>query len=241
MTEQSYRSSHVDKGQDYQDIFVERRDLAMAWAVERRLLDELVLRRFGDRPFRYLDFACGTGRILAHMERHATESVGVDVSRSMIACARPWLERATVIRGDLTRDPVLGDRRFDLITAFRFFPNAEPELRHEAMAALVRHLAPGGVIVFNNHQNSVALRRRLLRVAGRDPGHEMRPAEVGELLDGVGLEVQAVHGVGLLPFSHRFMPLPVGLLTDLEHRLADTPLSRRLATSLLFECGRRAS
>ena len=46
--------------------------------------------------------------------------------------------RATLVEGDLTREPLLGERRFDLVTAFRFFPNAEPALRRDVMAALVR-------------------------------------------------------------------------------------------------------
>lgn len=200
------------------------------------MLDEIVARRFGGGPFRALDFACGTGRILSYLEDRAREATGVDVSPTMLAVARRRVRTARIIEGDLTREDLLGDARFDLITCFRFFPNAQPELRAEVMDRLVAHLAPHGLLVFNNHQNHRGLRRRLVRAVGKDPGHEMRTDEVDALVHGAGLRVLRRHGVGLLPLTHRMIVLPVPLLARVEHRLAGSPVARRWATSILYEC-----
>ncbi len=226
----------MGKGADYQAVFSERRDLALHWEIEQRLLDEIVTRRFGGGPFRYLDFACGTGRILAHVERRAGEATGVDLSPTMLQVARQRVQRARIVEGDLTRDDLLGDARFDLITCFRFFPNAQPALRAQVMERLVAHLAPQGLLVFNNHQNHRGLRRRLVRAVGRDPGHEMRTDEVDTLVRGAGLRVLRRHGVGLLPLSHRMIVAPVPILARVEHGVADTPVAVRWATSILYEC-----
>ena len=89
-----------------------------------------VLRDHAPRtPLVHLDFACGTGRILEYFAGRVDSSTGVDVSDSMMEVAGRWPPKAELIEADLTQNDVLGDRRFNLITAFRFFPNAEPELR----------------------------------------------------------------------------------------------------------------
>ena len=40
---------------------------------------------------------------------------------------------------------------FDLVTSFRFFGNAQDELRSSALAAINRHLRPQGYLIINNH------------------------------------------------------------------------------------------
>lgn len=167
---EDYRSSHLDKGRGYHDKFEGANYRAVLWKLERAILTRIVQRRFRDRDaVRHLDFACGTGRVLSHLSPLVGQSVGVDVSESMIEVAREELPDVQVHLADVTRDPVLDDQRFELITAFRFFPNAEWKLRDDAMAKLVQLLAPDGVIVFNNHIRKGSLRfafRRLLAFSG---------------------------------------------------------------------------
>ena len=52
----------------------------------------------------------------------------------MLALARERCPHAKVILGDVTTTPGLAPGPFDLITAFRFFLNAEPTLRNEVLA-----------------------------------------------------------------------------------------------------------
>ncbi len=64
-------------------------------------------------------------------------ATGIDVSASMLAVARQSAPSAEIVEGDPTREDLLSERHFDLITAFRSFPNAEDPLREAAMAARV--------------------------------------------------------------------------------------------------------
>ena len=166
MSETSYRESHLQKGADYRESFATQPHLAMVWSLERRLLTRIVRERFPAELPTYLDFACGTGRILGRLPQAAASSTGVDVSPSMLQVARNTLTGVELIQADLTCTDTLGDRRFDLITAFRFFPNAEAQLRQDALTAIVRHLEPDGMLIFNNHRNRASLIRRIV-VAGR--------------------------------------------------------------------------
>lgn len=117
---------------------------------------------------RALDFACGTGRILAELEGVFPEVVGVDVSPSMLVHARARCHKARILEVDLTKsDPLL---RVDVATAFRFFLNAEPALQSAALHAIHRELNPGGFLVANIHVNansvlgwSYRVRNRVLR------------------------------------------------------------------------------
>ncbi|MBB3770299.1 SAM-dependent methyltransferase [Angulomicrobium tetraedrale] len=97
-----------------------------------------------------LDLGCGTGAFLAGID--APVRVGVDPARAMldVARARPGGESVEWIEAD-ARHLDLG-RRFDLIVmtghAFQVFLDAHDQ--RAALAALARHLAPGGRFIFDS-------------------------------------------------------------------------------------------
>ena len=198
-----YVERHKGRGADYAETFSPEANpyRAMVWRLERRALDDILRRYLVPGKIAQLDFACGTGRILGHFRDQVASATGVDVSPSMMEVARTAAPAAELIEADLTRNDVLGDRSFDLVTAFRFFPNAEPELRRSALSALARHLAPGGILVFNNHKNRNSLRRRLLRLLGRDVVTlgTMSHVEVESLVAGAGLQILEVVPLAVLP------------------------------------------
>src|SRR5574338_50471 len=223
----SYRESHLDKGSDYHAVFHENPRRSLIWSIEQELITKIVERFFGARPIDHLDFACGTGRILALLHERTRSSTGVDVSASMLVIARQNAPRAELIEGDLTRTDVLGARRFDLITAFRFFPNAEPELRRDAIRALTRRLAPGGILIFNNHCNLSGLSRRLVRLVRRGTAghHGMWESEVLELVAAAWLAVRARYHVGLIPESETRVLRPRALLAAVERAAPHLPVA----------------
>ena len=55
---------------------------------------------------------------------------------------------------DITRQS-LGDT-FDVVTAFRFFLNAEQQLRREVLEAIRKHLKPDGRLVCNIQMNATS-------------------------------------------------------------------------------------
>lgn len=240
-----YRASHLAEGPDYHARFERHAWRAILWELEREILLDVVARRLPDaRAASLLDFACGTGRILSLLETRVGEAVGVDVSESMLAVAKEQLGRARLLCCDLTREPALEGRRFDLITAFRFFPNAEPALRDEAMARLRGLLAPGGVLVYNNHLRcgSASLRwdglLRRLRLRGRKKRrHCMSDAEMDRLAAAHGLRIVESHAIGVLPVLKERRPLLGRWLTRrIERGARRLPALRRLAATRIDVC-----
>lgn len=240
-----YRSSHLGEGAGYHERFERHVWRAILWELEREILLDVLARRVPQpRAASLLDFACGTGRILALLETHVGEAVGVDVSPSMLAVAEQQVRRATLLRCDLTREPALEGRRFDLITAFRFFPNAEPALRHEAMERLCGLLAPGGLLIYNNHLRcgSASLRweaalRRIGVRRKKKPRHCMSDAEMERLAADHGLAIVESHRIGVLPVLKERRPLLGRRLTRRLERMANRlPALQRLAATRIDVC-----
>jgi SAM-dependent methyltransferase len=199
-----YRQSHVGKGADYdRDLAAGAFDSYMT-ARETVLLPPLVRDLFPRTPPKYLDFACGTGRITALVEPLARESCGVDVSESMIAEASRKCPRTRFVLRDLTTDP-LEETNFDLATAFRFFGNAQDDLRRAAFCAISRHLVRGGYVIFNNHRNHASGRALLQRATGRFDDHaDLDLDKIRRLMEPAGLQLVRTTGIGWWQLAHRF-------------------------------------
>jgi predicted TPR repeat methyltransferase len=211
----------------------------MVWRLEQRVLDRVLSDHLESGKVALLDFACGTGRIMGHLLGRVGSVTGVDVSSSMMEIARKVAPGAELIEADLTQNDVLGERCFDLVTSFRFFPNAEPELRRSVMRALARHLSPRGVLVFNNHKNRNSLRRRISRFLGREVTRgTMTHAEVETLLAGAGLRILETIPLASLPISDKHLLLPISLLEPVERWLGGSPRLASVAQDIIYVCAR---
>lgn len=236
-----YTESHKQKGRDYHETFTPEVNphRAMLWRLEQRALDGILRDHLEPGKVAHLDFACGTGRVLGHLRSRVASATGVDVAPSMMAVAREVAPEAELIEADLTQRDVLGERQFDLITAFRFFPNAEPELRLAVLRVLARHVAPRGVLVFNNHKNRNSIRGRISRFLGRaDSMPTMTDAEVRALVADAGLRVVESIPLASLPFSDNHLILPIPLLEFLEWRISGVPALTGIAQDVIYVCAR---
>jgi ubiquinone/menaquinone biosynthesis C-methylase UbiE len=228
MNDRSYVHSHTapGKGAHYDNTYRTDSWHRYLWSREQYVLAAILKDYFPQKPVNLLDFACGTGRIVAALEDNVHSSTGVDVSDEMLEVARAKLRVTELHKANLLEDNIFPGRRFDMITAFRFFVNAEPELRRGALRALEPLLAPDGILVFNNHQNADAPSIQLLQVyaaARRLPlANTMTMKQCRELLAGVGLEIDRVYGVGTLHIPR----------INLPHRLYS--VADRFATARLF-------
>jgi SAM-dependent methyltransferase len=145
----------------------------------------------------------------------------------MLALARPRCPESRLVRHDVTAGPHpdLPDS-VDLITAFRFFLNADPDLRQDVLSWMRAVLAPDGVLIANFHLNPCSLRGGylLLRWGGRprNPMFSRRAAE--RLLDEAGFEVGACYGYEYLPYRREGRrPLFSRARPSVETRLLDRP------------------
>lgn len=233
-----YRNSHLEreKGKTYHETFSSEPYRKMIWQLEKDILDRILISYFQNTEIHHLDFACGTGRILSYLEDRTKNSVGVDISASMLEIARDNNRAAEIIEADLTSEDVLGERKFNLITAFRFFPNAQPELRKQVMNLLSIHLEDNGYIVFNNHKNSGSTRNRLARLIGRRGYKGMSITEVEMLLAEFELEIAEKYHLSVFPASDTHMLLPLFLLQKVETRLSKCHILQNYGENIIFVC-----
>ncbi len=235
-----YRDSHKKKGAHYHQGFAEIPYRTLMWEMEQRVFDRILEDFYSASAPDHLDFACGSGRILGYLSDRVASSTGVDVAASMLAVARANIPDATLVECDLTRDDPFEGRAFGLITAFRFFPNAQPALRRDAMAALVRHLAPDGLLVFNNHVNAASLVKRITRLCGRKRP-SMTVGEVRRLVDGAGLEIVKAYPLGFLPMTEKWMLRPLRLAKAIETTASRLLPGSNIALNNIYVCRKAVS
>lgn len=205
---EDYRQSHADKGEDY-DRFIEGTpfDAYMAeW--EARQLQQILPRLFPAKDARHLDFACGTGRIIATVAPHCRESTGVDISPTMLEVARAKCPAVTFVHADVTSSPVDLGAPFDLITAFRFFGNAQDELRARVLARLNHYLRGGGILIINSHRNPAALKNVLHRLTGGKDELDLTHEKLERLLNTHGFETVLRRPIGFWIFRNAIASRP---------------------------------
>jgi len=224
------------------------------WCLERIYLMHVLDRHFRVTRPRYLDFACGSGRVIAALEGgRMAESTGIDVSPSMLELARAKLQWSRIVGGDATTDPSLLEGPYDLITAFRFFLNADGALRARALTTLHGALADDGLLVLNVHGNATSLRaisllaRRLRRRppdggGGADGADSPEPRQLSfsamrRLLHRHGFEVTEVRGFGVL--TERLHRLLTPRLHARLQRLLTLGPGKYLAVDLVLVCRKR--
>jgi SAM-dependent methyltransferase len=216
------------------------------WCLERVYVMQILDRRFRNSRPRYLDFACGTGRIIAPLEggRMATSS-GIDVSANMLERARRKLQWSNLILGDPTIDASLAPGPYELITAFRFLMNADDALRARALRYFWNVLTDDGVLIVDLEANATSL--WMLDRAARSPrrrGFDGRRSAtlsfwgMRRLLRRHGFEVVEVRGYGFLPPRwHRLLTATTSLVLE---RFGKGPV-KYFAGHLMFVCQKRPS
>jgi len=216
------------------------------WQWQRPVLERIIQDALRGRtsPARLLDFACGTGRVLACVESLVDVAEGVDISEKMVALARAKCRQARFKVGDILAQPELLQPSYEVITAFRFLLNVEPAVRRRVLLKLREVTCePDGLLIVNVHGNSRSLRHpavvwRRWREAARPTGamlNEMSLAETKSLLRASGFEIVRQFGFGLLPPTLYRTPLrrPAARLDQL---CAGDNLWRNCSIDLMFVC-----
>lgn len=244
MSAPTYSDSHTQpgKGRQYDEYYGSDPGARYLWSREREVLASALDEFLGGRSVRALDFACGTGRICSFLESRVASQTGVDVSEAMLVEARAKLSRTTLVTANLVESNPFERESFDLITAFRFFVNAEPSLRKAVMRALAPLLKPDGVFIFNDHQNIDSPYWRATRAYADLRGfarfNSLSIAECRALVGDAGLEVVRVYPVGLLRVPK--LELPVALQRTADRLANALPIAARWSTSPILVARRRA-
>ena len=241
------RSSYSDSFQtpqmvaEYEDIIFGPDSFdSYLWTIQRQFLKKVLDQAAASKAdrLRILDFACGTGRILEVLEEYSAAPVGVDVSAEMLRRAVTRTGCSELRCGELAR--MVPEDDWDVITAFRFFLNAEPEVRAETMSALARRLKPDtGRLIFNVHGNRNSLRHLTLawhRARGLPgPVNDLSRSQIVLMTKNAGLEILSWTATGFFPQAfHRTFPSAAFKYLD---QCATTFLPR-FGIDLMFVCAR---
>ncbi len=214
---------------------------SLLWRLEQRTLNALLeSASFVPHRDRYLDFACGTGRVLSYLAPHFDTAAGVDISEAMLVQARRRAPRAVLRAADVTTDPEVVGGEYDLVTSFRFLLNADPSDRLPAMRWIRSRLRDeNSRVVVNNHGNlwthkAVTHALRRLRGGHRGTtGNVLSHRQVLRLAEASGFEVESVHGMGLLG-GQALRLIPFERMTLLQEALREKPFVELLGEDQLY-------
>lgn len=228
-----FKSATKEYYEGYHASFETRPGRKMMWDLEQAVLHQLADEK---KPQLHLDFAGGTGRVSKTLEAHVADQVILDISEGMLAVAQQHLTKARVICADFNQGvDQLADHSVDLVTSFRFFPNAEVALREQAMAFLVQKMADGGWLVCNNHRNFWSLSYFFSRVCfmGGDVG--MKNSEMIDLAEKQGLKLVKAYSLGWVPQNEDRSLFSWSITQKIEHALLQNWAKRfRLGYNTLF-------
>jgi SAM-dependent methyltransferase len=238
-----YTESHKDikKALNYEyNLYADETYDSCMWEIEKKyLLKEIGSIKKG--KIKYLDFACGTGRVISFVEPLIAESTGVDVSNNMLDIAKNKTIKSRLINCDLTTKDVIKGEEYDLITVFRFFLNAQDELRRKVMPLLSEKLSNNGLLIFNIHGNTSSY--HLLPVILWRLGikkTELKHLSYFETLDIIrksNLKLIKLYGVGFIPssFYRWFKPLRK-ILLNLDNFFSRIFFLKYFSRYLIYVC-----
>jgi SAM-dependent methyltransferase len=205
---------------------------------EKPYLENLFARLRQECPGRYLDFACGTGRILQLGFPHFAESVGIDVSNVMLAEARRRVPGARFIQADvMVNPPPTGT--FNVISLFRFILSAEHYLREGVLLWLRSVIARDGVLVLNNHLNGrspLGVIHRVDNIRHGRPGAPPSDRDIEMLLQRCRFKVFEQYGFGVIPPWRDRRLFPSTPLLYLEKLLGKSKMLQKHAKDRIYLC-----
>lgn len=200
-----YRESHLEKSHNYDETLemggLDTYMLERENATLNRILPGLVSKY---KLQRYLDFACGTGRITSIFEKYVPESFGVDISENMVSVAKEKCTKTSFTIKDITSE-VLEIQPVDVISSFRFFGNAQDELREAVLGKLNTLLNKNGLLIVNNHRNPSSILLRLSNFTGGKDEADLTCQKFDQLLEGAGFRVIKKIAIGTWLIRYKFI------------------------------------
>ncbi|HEX4055748.1 MAG TPA: class I SAM-dependent methyltransferase [Tepidisphaeraceae bacterium] len=215
----------------------------LLWQIEQDQLRAIVAEMKLNQPhIEALDFASGTGRITALLENLVDAVTGIEISQSMCDIATKKVQRARILCADILAAGAPVEGKYDLITAFRFFLNADPALRLPALKSLAERLKDRqSLLVFNNHGNLWShkllmwpvYKVRRLGKGRRVTGNYLTTGAMLSLMAEAGLRLQRTFPSGF--YSAKILPV-VGYDKAIrwERRASKSPLLGRFCVNQLY-------
>jgi SAM-dependent methyltransferase len=233
----------AERASKYDAGYIEQGYASLLYQIEKEYLRESISAfRQNHSHIKLLDFACGTGRITTFVEPLVDQSVGIDISESMLELAKTKTRTTEFICGDLTTDPSICPGPFDLITVFRFVTNAEPQLRETALLYLQARLRDHhSWLIFNVHRNinSYLFLHRIIQkmkpAASEYDWNYLSIQEARQLAQLSGLKIERIFGFGFLS-SHIAAHIPYKIALKIESGLSRVPFLNKFGCEFIAVC-----
>ena len=230
-----YRNSHQRLGEIYDDVLNNKFENIL-WEIEERCLKDIFVRYNINQESKVLDFACGTARITSFLDTIFSNVTGVDISESMLDKAKKRDLRCKFILRDITKEPL--DGKFDLLTSFRFFLNANDELCNEVLQSLKKNMTKDSIFVFNIHGNRNSILGLIFfiqkKLGMQGVLNTMSYRSIKNMFNNNGYEIIEYRGIGLFPGRKNVILLPQKLLIKTEILLGKIPFIRYFCKDYLF-------
>ena len=194
------------------------------WQIEKEIIKKILK---GKEKSKILDFATGTGRVLKFLEENNfNHLVGIDSSSEMLKQAKRKLKKKTKLfcldiseKKDFNK---IKKERFDIIIAFRFFLNAEKDLREDILDKLKTILKKDGFLIFNIHKNKksfIFFIKKLLNGFSKEKINVVSFKEVKKWVSKKGLKIQNCYTYGFIPHKKKIPILPYKIWYKIEKKL----------------------
>ena len=242
----SYRDKFRDSAESY-DKTTQTKHISLIYDLEKEVLDNFFA-RIGAKQLSVMDFACGSGRWTSYLETKFNTTIGLDISPAMIDLAKSKCSKANFIVGDITDISAEFDKlkqEFDVITAFRFFKNAEEPLREEAVNVIPNYLKESGYLILDLHLNTysfMGILANVIKLFKIDRLFDISSIrlktislyEIKRLFNKVGLEIVDYWGMGVLPGRSDSILLPLRILYMIEHYFTKNKILRLFSYNILI-------
>jgi SAM-dependent methyltransferase len=192
----------------------------------------------------YLDYACGTGRVLSALEGKFASATGADTSAAMLEFARESGVSANLVVADALQQEPFAGQSFELITCFRLILNIEPALRLPLLTALAALLDrnSNSFLIVNNHGSLPSVKRvgEGRRTDGWSTSKNLlHERELLNLFAQAGLRHELVGACGVFgaravrSVEERSSRAGRGMRA-LEGRLADSAIAKRIGINKMY-------
>jgi hypothetical protein len=157
----------------------------------------------------------------------------------MLKIARESLPEVKFYQADITRENIF-NKKFKIITAFRFLLNAQPELREQCLGYFYDHLCDDGVLIVNNHLRYASAKGRLIALLQRSgiwqERNYLKDAEFKSIMEKHGFKISKVFSFCLIPGSQSLPPVSDKLQARLEKMFCRFLKLQKYAEQSVYIC-----
>lgn len=248
----TYVIKDVAKGRKY-DAAISTKFEFIIWEIEKKTLKDIFDNFLNSNKYLdYLDFACGTGRILCYMKNELKlyNVTGLDISAEMLSEAKKKCEGNFIEGNMVENNNLLKNKKFDLITSFRLFLNLENENSMIILNELKYYLKKDGYLIINNHMNRysiLGLVAFLLKKLGMPSKIEAKKNQRGiintaselefkKILKEAGYKVEKVYRFQLFPGYKNFVIFPKEISVPIEIFISKIPILNLFCKDQVYVC-----